>query len=167
MPMIDLTLPRGTLSDDAKAKLMETLTRTLLKWEGAQPGNKAAESIAWTFVHEPTLVTAAGHPARRPRYRVVLGVPQATLDNDAKEGLVGEVTEQVLRAEKDGRDPAPEDASRVWVIINEITDGNWGGGGRIFRLADIMAFAGAGDQDIQRRTARLPLPAAQADPRMP
>jgi len=161
MPMIDLTLPSGTLSDDAKTKLMETLTRTLLKWEGAQPGNKAAESIAWTFVHEPTLVTAAGHPARQPRYRVVVGVPQATLDNDTKEGLVAEVTEHVLRAENDSQEPAPEDAARVWVIINEITDGNWGGAGRIFRLTDIMAFAGASDQDIQRRTTRLPQPAAQ------
>ncbi|QKV90574.1 hypothetical protein HUT19_01320 [Streptomyces sp. NA02950] len=159
MPMIDLTVPNGTLSRDAKAQLMETLTRTLLKWEGARPGNEAAESIAWTFVHEPTLVTVAGHPAERPRYRVVVGVPQATLDDNAKEGLVAEVTEQVLRAEKKGEDPAPEDASRVWVIINEITDGNWGGAGRIFRLTDIMAFAGAGDQDIRRRTARLPGPA--------
>jgi phenylpyruvate tautomerase PptA (4-oxalocrotonate tautomerase family) len=155
MPMIDLTLPSGTLSDDAKAKLMETLTRTLLKWEGAEPGNKAAESIAWTFLHEPALVTVAGQPAQQPRYRVVIGVPQATLDDDAKAGLVAEVTEQVLRAEKDGQDPAPEDSVRVWVIVNEITDGNWGGAGRIFRLADILAYAGASEKEIQRRTARL------------
>lgn len=155
MPMIDLTLPSGTLSDDSKAELMETLTRTLLKWEGAEPGNEAAESIAWTFLHEPDLVTVAGRPARRPRYRVVVGVPQATLDDDAKAGLVAEVTEQVLRAERDGRDPAPEDGFRVWVIVNEIPDGNWGGAGRVFRLADILAFAGASEKEIERRTARL------------
>lgn len=155
MPMIDLTMPSGTLSADAKAKLMETLTRTLLKWEGAEPGNEAAESIAWTFLHEPALVTVAGHPAQQPRYRVVVGVPQATLDDEAKAGLVGEVTEQVLRAETGGQEPAPEDSSRVWVIVNEITDGNWGGAGRIFRLADILTFAGASKNEIKRRTARL------------
>lgn len=155
MPMIDLTVPRGTLSDEAMTELMATLTRTLLKWEGAAPGNKAAESIAWTFLHEPTLVTVAGQPAQQPRYRVVVGVPQATLDDDAKQGLVAEVTEQVLRAEKEGRDPGPTDAFRVWVIVNEIADGNWGGAGRIFRLPDILTFAGAGEEDIQRRTARL------------
>jgi hypothetical protein len=44
------------------------------------------------------------------------------------------------------------------VIINEITDGNWGGAGRIFRLPDILAFAGATEQDIHRRTARLQRP---------
>ncbi|WP_329084293.1 MULTISPECIES: tautomerase family protein [unclassified Streptosporangium] len=158
MPMIDLTMPSGTLTDDGKAELMETLTRTLLKWEGAEPGNKAAESIAWTFLHEPSLVTVAGRPVRQPHYRVVLGVPQATLDDDAKAGLVAEVTERILRAEKNGRDPAPEDGFRVWVIVNEITDGNWGGAGRIFRLADILAFAGAGEKEIERRTARLHRP---------
>ncbi|MFI0409114.1 4-oxalocrotonate tautomerase family protein [Actinomadura sp. 3N508] len=155
MPMIDLTLPHGVLSDDAKAELMQTLTRTLLKWEGAKPGNKAAESIAWTFLHEPALVTVAGRPAQQPRYRVVVGVPQATLDDDAKAGLVAEVTDQVLRAEQNGLDPAPEDGFRVWVIVDEITDGNWSGAGRIFRLPDILAFAGASEEEIQRRTARL------------
>jgi phenylpyruvate tautomerase PptA (4-oxalocrotonate tautomerase family) len=87
------------------------------------------------------------------RYRVVVGVPQATLVDDAKAGLAAEVTEQILRAEKNGQDPALEDAFRVCVIVNEITDGNWGGVGRIFRLADIMAFAGASEKDIQRRAA--------------
>jgi phenylpyruvate tautomerase PptA (4-oxalocrotonate tautomerase family) len=160
MPMVDLTLPRGTLSEDAKVKLMRTLTRTLLDWEGAKPGNKAAESIAWTFLHEPELVTVAGEPAQEPRYRVVVGVPQATLDDEAKQGLVAEVTDQVLRAETNGPDPEPADRNRVWVIVNEITDGNWGGAGRIARLADILAFAGADAEEIERRTARLPQPAA-------
>ncbi|GAA2077246.1 hypothetical protein [Actinomadura alba] len=155
MPMIDLTMPSGALADDSKAELMEALTRTLLKWEGAKPGNKAAESIAWTFLHESALVTVAGRPTQQPRYRVVVGVPQGTLDSDAKAGLVAEVTERILRAEMNGRPPTPEDGFRVWVIINEITDGNWGGGGRIFRLADILTFAGAGEKEIERRTARL------------
>jgi phenylpyruvate tautomerase PptA (4-oxalocrotonate tautomerase family) len=160
MPMIDLTLPRGTLSEGAKAELMQTLTRTLLSWEGAKPGNKAAESIAWTFLHEPELVTVAGEPAREPRYRIVVGVPQATLDDEAKEGLVAEVTEQVLRTERSGKDPEAADRTRVWVIVNEIPDGNWGGAGRIFRLADILAFAGADAEEIERRSARLPQAAA-------
>ncbi|MBC6461990.1 tautomerase family protein [Actinomadura sp. HBU206391] len=155
MPMIDLTMPSGTFTGDSKAELMETLTRTLLKWEGAKPGNKAAESIAWTFLHESALVTVAGRPTQQPRYRVVVGVPQGTLDGDAKAGLVAEVTEQILRAEMNGQAPAPEDSFRVWVIINEITDGNWGGGGRIFRLTDILTFAGAGEKEIERRMALL------------
>jgi phenylpyruvate tautomerase PptA (4-oxalocrotonate tautomerase family) len=156
--MIDLTLPRGTLSDDAKAQLMTTLTRTLLKWEGAEPGNKAAESIAWTFLHEPTRITVAGEVPQRPRYRVVVGIPQGSVDDDTKAGFVAEVTEQVLRAEANGEEPDLEDSWRVWVIVNEITDGNWGSAGRIFRLRDILAFTGADTDEIDRRAARPPQP---------
>jgi hypothetical protein len=41
------------------------------------------------------------------------------------------------------------------VIINELPDGSWGGQGRIFRLGDILSFAGAGQDDIEVRVARL------------
>jgi phenylpyruvate tautomerase PptA (4-oxalocrotonate tautomerase family) len=158
MPMIDLTLPRGALDEDAREKLMRELSETVLKWEGAKPGDAAAESIAWTFLHEPELVTVAHKPATEPRYRVVVGVPEGTLGGEQKDGLVAEVTEQVVRAENGGKNPKPEDTLRVWVIVNEITDGNWGGAGRIFHLADIMAFAGAPQEEIERRTARLRQP---------
>lgn len=158
MPMIDLTLPRGSLSDEAKEKLMGELSATLLKWEGAKPGNEAAESIAWTFLHEPELVTVAHKPATGPRYRVVIGVPEGTLGGEEKEGVVAEVTEQVVAAQSGDKKASPEDSALVWVIINEIPDGHWGGAGRIFRLADIMSFAGASEEEIERRTARLRQP---------
>jgi phenylpyruvate tautomerase PptA (4-oxalocrotonate tautomerase family) len=155
MPMIDLTLPKGALSGQAKEDLMERLTKTLLKWEGAKPDNRAAQSIAWTFLHEAELVTVGGRPAEKPRYRVVAGVPQGSIGDEEKQGLVAEVTEHILRADNPDREPAPEDATRVWVIVNEITDGNWGGFGRIFRLEDILAFAGASEEDSELRLARL------------
>jgi phenylpyruvate tautomerase PptA (4-oxalocrotonate tautomerase family) len=160
MPMIDLTVPRGALREKTTEELMGTLSRTLLKWEGARPGDKNAESIAWTFLHEPELVTVAHEPTEEPRYRIVVGVPEGTLGDEEKSGLVAEVTEQVLRAEEPSREPSLADSTRVWVIINEITDGNWGGAGRIFRLADIMAFAGASPEEIERRSARLRPPVA-------
>jgi phenylpyruvate tautomerase PptA (4-oxalocrotonate tautomerase family) len=155
MPMIDLTMPTGALSEQAKEDLMERLTKTLLKWEGAKPDNDAVQSIAWTFLHEAELVTVGGRSAEKPRYRVFAGVPQGSIGDEEKQGLVAEVTNEVLRAESPDEEPAPEDAARVWVIVNEITDGNWGGFGRIFRLEDILAFAGAGEEDREVRLARL------------
>jgi phenylpyruvate tautomerase PptA (4-oxalocrotonate tautomerase family) len=160
MPMIDLTLPKGALSEQAKQDLMAQLTHTLLKWEGAKPDNEAAQSIAWTFLHEPELVTVAGRPAQEPRYRVFVGVPQGSLGDEEKQGMVAEVTEQVLRAESPDEEPTPDAAMRVWVIIDEIADGTWGGFGRIFRLEDILAFAGASDEDTAVRLGRLQQSAA-------
>jgi phenylpyruvate tautomerase PptA (4-oxalocrotonate tautomerase family) len=160
MPMIDLTVPRGTLSQGTKEELMGTLSRTLLRWEGAKPGDTNAESIAWTFLHEPDLVTVAHEPTETPRYRVIVGVPDGTLGDEEKAGLVAEVTKEVLKAESPDKEPSLADSTRVWVIINEITDGNWGGAGRIFRLADIMAFAGASEEEIERRSTRLRKPVA-------
>jgi phenylpyruvate tautomerase PptA (4-oxalocrotonate tautomerase family) len=155
MPMIDLTLPKGALTERAKTELMETLTHTLLKWEGAKPNNKRAQSIAWTFLHEPELVTVAGRPTERPHYRVIVGIPQGSIGQQEKQGLVAEVTEHVLRAENPDSEPRPQSARRVWVIINEITDGSWGAQGRIVRLDDILAFAGASQDDIDLRMTRL------------
>jgi hypothetical protein len=63
-----------------------------------------------------------------------------------------------LLADSGGKEPKPEALARVWVIVNEITDGNWGGAGRIFRLPDIMAFAGASEEEIERRSARIRQP---------
>jgi phenylpyruvate tautomerase PptA (4-oxalocrotonate tautomerase family) len=153
MPMIDLTVPRGAFSDEVKADLMAALSRTVLKWEGT--GNKAAESIAWSFLHEPELITVFGQPLTEPRYRIVVGIPQGLLDDEEKLGMVVEMTNQVLQAEKNGAEITRDDRLRVWVFIDEVTEGNWGGGGQIFRLADNLRFTGSDEAEIARRSARL------------
>jgi hypothetical protein len=51
--------------------------------------------------------------------------------------MVEQVTEAVLDAENGAYD---RDPLRVWVFANEVPEGTWGAGGRIFRLADIIGF---------------------------
>ena len=46
MPMIDLTVPQGAV--DA-SRLVDDLTKTLLKWEGV-PDNPVADGISWGYV---------------------------------------------------------------------------------------------------------------------
>ena len=57
-----------------------------------------------------------------------------------------EVTRVVLEAEGSPFDVV--NAQRVWCIIKEVADGNWGGAGRIMRFVDILNFVGA---DAARR----------------
>ncbi len=145
MPMIELTVTQGTT--DAQA-LVDDLTRTLLKWEGV-PGNPVADSISWGFVNE--IPAGAHHVAHRangdgaPYYRVVATVPEGALDDERKAGLVADVTRTIL--EREGADVDVVNASRVWVLVNEVPDGNWGGGGRIMRFRDIARMVG-GDESV-------------------
>jgi phenylpyruvate tautomerase PptA (4-oxalocrotonate tautomerase family) len=154
MPMIDLTLPEGALRDDAKGRLVEELTTALLKWEGA-PDNEVARSLAWTYVDERPAgaINVAGAPAQEPRYRVKVTVPEGALDDERKAGLVAEVTERVLAAE--GRPNEPAHAARVWCIVREVRDGNWGGGGRIARLKDIAQLIGATPDSVREAKREL------------
>jgi len=156
MPMIDLTLPPGALDTAARSWLVDELLSALLRWEGA-PDNERSRALAWAFVSEADAVTVAAHPASSalPRYRVGVRTPAGALDDPRRAGLVQEVTELVLRAE--GSRNTPEHAARVWVILDEVAEGSWGAGGRIWRLADIAGFV-LDDEDAGTTyaTSRVP-----------
>ena len=140
MPMIDLTLPKDALDREALGDLVDELLTTLLRWEGAPP-NDRSRSLAWAFVHRAEAVTAAYSPSGRPHYRVGVRTPAGALDDEGRAGLVAEVTELVLRAE--GSPVTTDNAFRVWVILDEVPDGQWGAEGRIWRFADIVDFVAA------------------------
>jgi phenylpyruvate tautomerase PptA (4-oxalocrotonate tautomerase family) len=147
MPMIDVTLPEGALTEDAKSELVERLTATLIAAEGA-PDNEYIRAITWCFVDERPAgsINVGGSAARRPVYRVVLTVPEGapTLHGPLmltnREKLVRQITEHVLEAE--GTPYSDAEAGRVWVQMREIREGYWGGFGAIARMEDIATYAG-------------------------
>ena len=149
MPMLDAFIPEGALPAEAERQLISRLTDLLLEHEGADPRNAAARSLAWVFVHRPAAVYVAGERASAPRYRFVASVPEGQYDDDRRAAIVAAVTEAVLDAE-DGAHP--RDPQRVWVFANEVPEGNWGGGGRVMRLADIVGHV-IDDPDAARRYA--------------
>jgi len=141
MPMIDVTLPEGALTTDARDALAERLTTTLLHWEGA--GDLPfARQISWVYFDERPQgsMYVAGEAAAEPRYRVLVTIPQGAIKEDErKEGLVADITRDILAAEGLEGD---EHAMRVWVFVHEVPDGHWGGAGRVFRLRDIAKLVG-------------------------
>jgi phenylpyruvate tautomerase PptA (4-oxalocrotonate tautomerase family) len=136
MPMIDAFIPSGALDSGAEAHLMEELTEILIRHEGLDPTSERVRSVTWIFVHRPT-VYLAGSAAPFPVYRITPTVPEGQYTDEARAGLVREVTEAVARAE--GK-PFAETAPRVWVFPSEVFDGGWGSRGLIRRLPDIMAY---------------------------
>lgn len=149
MPQIELTVPRGALTAEATDALMADMTTTLLRWEGAPTDSPGAREVSWGYVHEvePARTyhggaSAAGGP---PRYRIDVTVPQGALDAEKKNGMVGDLTRLVLAAEGTEDPAAP---MRVWVIVREVPDGNWGGAGRTWTLREIAQLVTAGEPAV-------------------
>ena len=138
MPLIDLTYPAGTFTPDARTALVDDLTTVLLRAERA-PDTEFFRSIAWVHVHElpPDCVLAAGRPVVEPTFRVQVTIPQGALSDRRKQELVAEAT----RVVRDAAGLGEADAFRVWVLIGEVPDGNWGAGGRVVRFADLVGYA--------------------------
>jgi phenylpyruvate tautomerase PptA (4-oxalocrotonate tautomerase family) len=148
MPMVDLTLSAAALEPQALAEAVEAITTALIRAEGA-PDNAVTRALTWVLVHEVDRVNVGGRPSASPVYRAIVTVPAGTALHGpgpsacaARRALVGDVTDALLAAE-DGT-PEPADAARVYCVIQEVTDGYWGGLGTTFRMEDIAATADAG-----------------------
>ncbi|MPY58003.1 tautomerase family protein [Streptomyces spongiae] len=111
MPMIRLTLPSGSLTEESRRTVQRELAAVLLRWEGA--------------------------PDTAPRFLVDVTVPEGALSERRKAGLVEDATRTVLGAA--GLPQA--DALRVWVLVHQQPDGTWGAGGSVIRYADLVALA--------------------------
>lgn len=147
MPMIELTVTEGALAKDALDALMAQLTDTLLRWEGVPDGSERAKDVAWGYVDERPAerVYHRGEPVpAQPLYKVEISIPERALDDTRKEGLVADMTRLILEAEGSTPDDGAA-AMRVWVILREVADGNWGAAGQVWRLKDIARFVMSGE----------------------
>ena len=152
MPLMDLTLPQGTLDTDARNALVDDLTTVLLRAERA-PDTELFRSITWTHVHElpPGDVLAAGRPIDRPIVRLEVTTPEGALSQRRRAELV----ENATRVIRDAVGIPDEDALRVWVICHEVAEGSWGAGGQIvpFQQLREMAAAERGESVAPAETA--------------
>jgi phenylpyruvate tautomerase PptA (4-oxalocrotonate tautomerase family) len=152
MPLIDLTYPAGALAPEARSAVVEDLTTVLLRAERA-PDTDFFRSITWVHVHAlpDSDVIAAGRPVSEPHFRVEVTVPEGALSDRRKEELVSEATRVVLEAS--GLSDA--DGLRVWVLIREIADGNWGAAGQVVRFEQLREAAAAERESEGQAAATL------------
>ena len=138
MPMLELTYPKGALSPDARADLLEELATKMLAAEKS-PDTEFFRSITWVYANEidPDAIAVGGRPGGEPRFRVAVTVPEGALSDRRKGILVDSFNQAVLKAAG-----LPEsEGLRVWTIINEITDGNWGAAGQQIRYQQLVELA--------------------------
>ncbi len=138
MPMLELTYPKGSLTPDAREELLEALATNMLAAEKA-PDTEFFRSITWVYANEidPDSIAVGGRPGAEPRFRVQVTVPEGALSDRRKGILVESFNEAVLRAA--GLDES--EGLRVWTIINEVTDGNWGAAGQQIRYKQLVELA--------------------------
>jgi len=139
MPCLDVTYPAGSLDPVTRTELAESLTKTFMHWEGA-PDTDFFREQCWIYFHElpEGMVNRAGVPTEVPIYRVNATVPAGAMSDRRKAGLVKDVTDLLLKA--DGGDPNP---LRVWVLIAEVPDGNWGAAGQVIQFEQLREEAKA------------------------
>lgn len=148
MPQIEMHIPKGAITPDAKATLVDKVSKLLLKMEGA-PETAEALGITWCYVreYEKADLNVGGKPAPYPVYRVVLTIPEGATGfhgpamRERRGAMVRKTTELILAAE--GAEINYANSGRVWVQIIEVADGFWGGFGEIVELMDVATFVGA------------------------
>jgi phenylpyruvate tautomerase PptA (4-oxalocrotonate tautomerase family) len=140
MPKVDVTIPEGQLSDDARTELPEQLAAALLRWEGA-PDTEFFRSISWAHLHElPAAAIRTPDGEASPHAVIDVTVPQGALSERRRAGVVEEMTKIVLDATGWQSD---DSHLRVWVLVHEVPDGFWGAGGQIIRFEQLRAAAKA------------------------
>ncbi len=140
MPMIDLTYPKGSIAPAAREELLEELATKLLAAEKA-PDTEFFRSITWVYANEidPASLAVGGRPGGEPRFRVLITVPDGALSDRRKGILVDSVNQAVLGAA--GLDES--EGIRVWTVIREVPDGNWGAAGQQVRYQQLVEAAAA------------------------
>jgi len=131
MPQIDITTPKNVLNAETKGQLLTRLTQALNKWEGVPPTSPTVQ-WAWAFFHE----VAEGEWAYggkvatsedKPRYRILITVPESVMDMEHKKGLIEEITQVI--GELDATKSGP---TLLTCLILEVPDGGYGVAGQVY-----------------------------------
>jgi phenylpyruvate tautomerase PptA (4-oxalocrotonate tautomerase family) len=157
MPRLDLTITDDVLGDEEKQQLMRDLGAALLRAEGA-PDTAFFRSITWTHLHElPAEAIQTPDGVAEPHAIIDVSVPEGALDDKRKASLVEEATKIVLDAAGWG----PDAGVRVWTLIRDVPEGNWGAAGQVVHFEQLRAAAKA--EREQEGSGKEKVPAASGE----
>lgn len=142
MPLIELSYPAGTFAEQTRTDLVEDLSTVVLRAERA-PDTEFFRSITWVFVNEfpAGTVLQGGRPVTEPIFRVNISVPAGALSDRRKQELVSEATRVISEA----AGLTEQEGLRVWVLIRDVPEGNWGAAGNIVHFEQLRQAAAQPD----------------------
>ncbi|MBV8884732.1 MAG: tautomerase family protein [Chroococcidiopsidaceae cyanobacterium CP_BM_RX_35] len=143
MPLLRVTYQRGAFTDEQKAQLAEKLTHAILVAEIGND-NPTARSLAYVIFDEVEPKTSWFVGGQLQEFapqggRFIFDViyPFGAADQVAKTQLhkdINDIVASVL-----GVDGTFPNRAGDWVLIHEITEGNWGVSGQTVGIKDIHA----------------------------
>jgi phenylpyruvate tautomerase PptA (4-oxalocrotonate tautomerase family) len=158
MPTIVITYPQRAIPAHQQTPLLAAATKALVRWEGIKdPEDPQSGATVWTYLQPiPEGFHAVnGTPAQagpQARFLIEVSVPEGIVTGERKQGLIAELTQAVLAAAEAPDDP--RQAGRVYCLIYELGDGNWGARGQSAPLRVMLATAGIAPES--ERYAEVP-----------
>ncbi len=135
MPLIHVTATQGTLDKKDQDTLMSQLSNAVLKSEGANISDPAAQSLVWAhFIEQPKgAIYVGGENLDKSPLCISVTTPEGALSDGSRKTLVAEIGAIVddILGQYEGR-------LNHWALLYEVNDGSWGGAGSIFHLNDIQ-----------------------------
>ena len=135
MPLVQVIAPNQSLDSSAQNELMSRVSNAVLKAERAPIDDDGAQSLVWAYYHEmnDNAIYVGGENLEKPPFRVAITTPEGALNAESRRVLVADISEIV-----DDIVGAYEGRLNHWVMLTELDEGSWAGGGQIFPLAGIQ-----------------------------
>lgn len=146
MPVMQVFHPQGLLSDERKAALAQKLTDVLLTMEGnaKTSGGFGFATVLFTEVAQSdwwvggrTDMTYVAPPGK---VLVRVNIPEGYMNQARKTEVHVAVHAAIVAVAGDLS--SQKQGGSVQVIIDEVTEGNWGAGGKTISLANIAVTVG-------------------------
>jgi phenylpyruvate tautomerase PptA (4-oxalocrotonate tautomerase family) len=146
MPVINVQYPQGSLSREQKQLLAHSLTEVLLEMEGGAKtlGGLGFASVLFSAVPNDDWwvggCTDATYVAPPGKFLVHVAIPEGYMNQAHKSGVHAAINSAILNAMRG--EGAPGTGISALVIIDEVTEGNWGSGGKTISLGAIAEKVG-------------------------
>jgi phenylpyruvate tautomerase PptA (4-oxalocrotonate tautomerase family) len=146
MPVLQVYYPQGSLQGGRKAALAQRLTDVLLMMEGGAktPGGMAFAAVLFTEVPATDWWvggrTDATYVAPPGKFLIRVDIPEGYMNRSHKSDVHAAVNKAIVDLTGDPSDP--KQGASVLVIVNDVTEGNWGARGRTISLAAIADSVG-------------------------
>lgn len=141
MPVIEMYVPEGTLTEDAKRTLHDRVARQVLEVEGATyDESPKARAITWMLIHElpDGGFSIGGEPLSRgdePRILTRVLTPPGALDDERRAEVVKRVNEEIV----DALGAEFAEPTRSLCLVGELA---FSGGGILVSFGDVMRWVG-------------------------